>query len=204
MTDPNRLIGQKVDKYLVKQHIKRGGMADVYLAYDDGLDRNIALKVALPQFTTDPAFVERFRREAKAAARLRHPNIVQVYATGLTSDDDIYIAMEYVQGGTLTEMLYQLEQKGEVLTTAHALYLVRGIADALGVAHRAGIVHRDLKPSNILIREDGTPVLTDLGIAVIKDDPRLTRTHALMGTPNYMARNRQVVGRWTAVPTFTP
>ncbi len=187
MADPNRLIGHKVDKYIVKQHIKRGGMADVFLAYDEGLDRKIALKIALPQFTSDPAFVERFRREAKAAARLRHPNIVQVYATGVTPDGDNYIAMEYVQGGTLTEMLQQLEQRGEVLSVTHILTIVRRVADALNMAHLAGIVHRDLKPSNILMRPDGTPVLTDLGIAVIKDDPRLTRTHALMGTPNYMA-----------------
>ncbi len=187
MADPNRLVGQKVDKYIVRQHIKRGGMADVYLAYDEGLDRHIALKIALPQFTSDPAFVERFRREAKAAARLRHPNIVQVYATGVTDEGDNYIAMEYVQGGTLTEMLEQLAQKGEVLAISHVLAIVRSVADALRVAHQAGIVHRDLKPSNILMRPDGAPVLTDLGIAVIKDDPRLTRTHALMGTPNYMA-----------------
>lgn len=194
MTDPKRLIDKRVDKYLVKEHIKRGGMADVYLAYDEGLDRSVALKVALPQFTADPVFVERFRREAKAVARLRHPNIVQVYATGITAEGDNYIAMEYVPGGTLTDMLDRLEEKDEVLTTGHILALGRQVADALRVAHQAGIIHRDLKPSNILLRQNGNPVLTDLGIAVIKDDPRITRTDALVGTPNYMSPEQATGG----------
>lgn len=187
MSDPNRLIGHRIDKYLVQEPIKRGGMADVYLAYDEALDRHIALKIALPELAVDTTFVERFRREARAAARLRHANIVQIYATGATPNNENYIAMEYVPGGSLTDLLEQLDARGEALTTGYALALMRQVADALTVAHRAGIVHRDLKPSNILLRRDGTPVLTDLGIAVIKDDPRLTRTHALMGTPNYMS-----------------
>ncbi|MCA9972872.1 MAG: serine/threonine protein kinase, partial [Anaerolineales bacterium] len=194
MTDVSRLVGKHVDKYIVKEHLKRGGMADVYLAHDEGLDRPVALKVALPQFTADAQFVERFRREAKAVARLRHPNIVQVYATGVTPEGDNYIAMEYVAGGTLTELLDDLQQRGEVMTTAYVLAIIRQVAGALNVAHQAGIIHRDLKPSNILMRRDATPVLTDLGIAFIKDDPRLTRTHALMGTPNYMSPEQAAGG----------
>ncbi|HUM71219.1 MAG TPA: serine/threonine-protein kinase, partial [Chloroflexota bacterium] len=187
MADPNDLIGQQIGQYQVRQHLARGGMADVYLALDTDLQRQVVLKVLLSNFAQDSGFVERFRREAQAMAQLHHPNVVQVYAIGTTGARQPYIAMQYVPEGTLAEKLADLGRRKEILTTPYALALARQVADALAAAHRKGIVHRDLKPSNILLDANGKPLLTDLGIAVVESNPRLTQTNVLLGTPHYMA-----------------
>ncbi|MCA9936056.1 MAG: SUMF1/EgtB/PvdO family nonheme iron enzyme, partial [Anaerolineales bacterium] len=118
---------------------------------------------------------------------LDHPNIVQVYSTGLTPMNQPYIAMQFINGGSLGNKLKQFAEQGKLVPTEQALAIVRQIANALGVAHQAGVVHRDLKPGNILIRTDGTPVLVDLGIAAVQGGPKLTQTGNLIGTPNYMS-----------------
>lgn len=182
-----RLVGQQVDRYRVLSHLARGGMADVYLAEDVDLGRKVALKVMLDVLAQDSQYVQRFRREAQTVAQLDHPNIVQIYSTGLTPDGQPYIAMQYIAGRSLRDTLLDLRERGKLLPTGQALGIVRQIASALGVAHTAGVVHRDIKPSNILIRPDGIPVLVDLGIAAVQGGPRLTQTGSLMGTPQYMS-----------------
>jgi serine/threonine-protein kinase len=162
-------------------------MADVFLSLDTDLRRQAVLKILLANFAQDSGFVERFRREAQAMAQLHHPNVVQVYAIGNTNTRQPYIAMQYVAEGTLAEKLAELGRRKEILTTPYALALARQVADALAAAHRKGIVHRDLKPSNILLEANGKPLLTDLGIAVVESNPRLTQTNVLLGTPHYMS-----------------
>jgi serine/threonine protein kinase/formylglycine-generating enzyme required for sulfatase activity len=185
--DAQRLVGQQVDHYRIIKHIARGGMADVYLAEDTNLQRRVAVKVLLELLAIDTQFVQRFQREAQIVAKLEHPNIVQVYGVGKTSLGLPYIAMQYIDGGSLRDKLKQLAQRNKLLTTEQALNITRQIALALSVAHQARIVHRDLKPGNVLIRPDGTPVLVDLGIAVVGGGPKLTQTGGIIGTPQYMS-----------------
>jgi eukaryotic-like serine/threonine-protein kinase len=186
------LVGQQVDQYRIVRHIARGGMADVYLATDTDLKRKVALKVMLDILAIDTQYVQRFRREAQMVAQLNHPNIVQVYAVGFMPAEAggtqrPYIAMQFIEGGSLREKLQELAERGKLLTTEQALNIVRQVALALSVAHKANIIHRDLKPANVLIQPDGTPVLVDLGIAVAGDSPKLTQTGAIIGTPHYMS-----------------
>ncbi len=199
MIDPKAWVGKKIGHYVIQTHIQRGGMADVFLAADEWLERPSAIKVLFPTLSSDPDFVRRFQREAKTVARLRHQHIVQIYTTGVTDDGHYYIAMEYVPGGSLQDKLSKLAEEGTLFETITAIGIIHQVAEALSVAHKVGVVHRDIKPSNILLREDGTPVLTDLGIAQVQDKPGLTRTHALVGTPTYMspeqATTSQVDGR---------
>ncbi len=185
--DTKKLVGQQVDHYHIVEHIARGGMADVYLAEDLNLNRRAAIKVLLELLAIDTQFVQRFQREARTVAQLEHPNIVQVYGVGKTALGLPYIAMQYIDGGSLREKLKELAQRGKLLTTEQALNIARQIVLALGVAHNARVVHRDLKPANVLIRPDGTPVLVDLGIAVVSDGPKLTQTGGIIGTPQYMS-----------------
>ncbi len=202
--DAENLVGQQIDRYRILKHIARGGMADVYLAEDVDLKRKVAFKVMLAALSTDPQFAARFRREAQIVAKLEHPNIVQIYRTGLMPSQSAaiqqpYLVMQYIDGGSLRDKLQALADQGKSLTTEQALTITSKIAQALAVAHRANIVHRDLKPSNVLIRPDGTPVLVDLGIASVGSDSQLTRTGLIMGTPHYMSpeqvRGKVVNGR---------
>lgn len=187
------LTGQQIDRYQVVRHLASGGMADVFLAQDIDLERPVALKIMDASLATDQRYVERFQREARTVARLNHPNIVQIYATGLTPDGHPYLAMQYVAGRSLAERLAALVQQGRIMATSQVLDIARPIADALSVAHASGIVHRDLKPANILLHEDGKPVLVDLGIAATRGDARLTQTGAIIGTPHYMSPE-QIMG----------
>jgi serine/threonine-protein kinase len=186
-SNPNELVGQQIEQYEIHKHIARGGMADVYLARDVTLERLVALKIMLPALAANDDFVARFQREAQIVARLEHPNIVQIYSIGQTRTNRPYLAMQYIEGGSLQDTLAQLEANGELLDTHQALGIINKMADALRVAHEAGIIHRDLKPSNILIRLNGEPVLVDLGIAVVQGGPKLTHTGTLIGTPHYMS-----------------
>ncbi len=183
-----KLVGQQIDQYLIERHLARGGMADVYLARDVYLQRPVALKIMLPALTQDKELTARFQREAQAIAKLNHPNIIQIYTTGLTANGSPYLAMQYIPGGSLQEEMTQLAGNAKPLSTQRVLTLAEQVADALRAAHKAGITHRDLKPSNILLREDGTAVVTDLGIAAVQEaSARLTRTGHVMGTPYYMS-----------------
>ncbi len=185
--DAEHLIGQDIDRYQIIEHIARGGMADVYLAEDVDLERKVALKVMLDTLSIDSQFVQRFRREAQTVAKLEHTNIVQIYSFGLLSSNQPFLAMQYIEGGSLRDKLQELAERSKLLTTEQALNIARQIAQALAAAHNAHVVHRDLKPSNVLIRPDGAPVLVDLGIAVVSDGTKLTQTGSLIGTPYYMS-----------------
>jgi serine/threonine-protein kinase len=199
MADPQPFVGQQLDQFQIQKHIARGGMADVYLGYDVDLERKVALKIMLPVLATDEQFVARFRREAQTAAQLEHPNIVRVYAIGTAATGQPYIAMQFVDGGDLGQVIKEATARKQALTAVQALNYVRPMADALIAAHTAGIIHRDLKPSNILLRPDGIPIMVDLGIAAVQTGPKLTNTGTLIGTPAYMspeqARGAPVDGR---------
>ena len=193
------ILQQQSDQFYITDLIARGGMADVYLAQDVVLKRQVALKVLSPQMTMNRNANARFRREAETVARLNHPHIVQIFSTGRTQDKRPFIAMEYVRGGSLQKYLARLHAKNQRLNCVDALLITRQVAEALAVAHQAGVVHRDLKPSNILLRPDGTPVVTDLGIAAVQTEPSLTQTGNVVGTPHYMspeqARGQKIDGR---------
>ena len=160
-------------------------MADVFLGRDRLLDRQVAIKVLFPEFAVDPNFVERFRREAQAAANLSHPNIVNVYDWGKHSGT-YFIAMEYVDGRTLADIL---RSNGHV-TAKQAAEIASEVAAALGFAHEAGLVHRDIKPANILIGSNGQVKVADFGIARAMNAPtesNLTQAGAVMGTATYFS-----------------
>ena len=172
--------GSVVDnRYRVVRRIGGGGMADVWLAEDTHLQRQVALKVLHRRFLQDQEFVGRFQREAEHAAGLQHPNIVAVFDRG--SDGDVnYIAMRYVQGPTLKELI----DRG--LAPDQAVALVRQVLEGARFAHRNGIVHRDLKPQNVIVDEEGKAVVTDFGIARAGVS-EITQTGSVMGTPQYLS-----------------
>ena len=142
MLNPEQLVGEKIKQYRIDAHIDRGGMADVYLAFDENLHRQVALKIMLPAYAHDKQFVERFWREARTAARLDHPHIVQVYEISQTEGQRPYIAMQYIEGGSIKDKLNALD--GRPLPAEEALTIVQKVALALNVAHNANIVHRDI------------------------------------------------------------
>jgi serine/threonine-protein kinase len=173
------------DRYELERRLARGGMADVFLAHDQLLDRPVAVKVLFPEFAADPAFVERFRREAQAAAKLTHPNIVGVYDWG-EADGTYFIVMEYVDGRSLSECI-RAEGPLHPQRTAE---IGAEIAGALGFAHRNGVVHRDVKPGNVLLTRSGDVKVTDFGIAralAAGAEANLTQTGAVMGTATYFS-----------------
>ena len=182
----------EIPGYRLLRPLGRGGMATVYLAVQESVDREVALKVMSPTLLGDPQFGQRFQREARIAARLRHRNVVQVHDVAVHGDHH-YIAMEYLPKGPVL-------RKGDVPRgPAFALRVVCDIAQALDYASGKGVIHRDIKPDNILLREDGSAALTDFGIARASDGTRMTRTGAIVGTPHYMspeqARGQEVDGR---------
>ena len=177
------LVGQVLDgRYRVDARVAVGGMATVYRAMDTRLDRVQALKVMHPSLATDEAFVARFIREAKSAARLAHPNVVGVFDQG-TDGTYVYLAMEYVSGCTLRDVL---RERGALQPRA-ALDILEPVLAALGAAHRAGLVHRDMKPENVLIGDDGRVKVADFGLVRAVDSQTSATTDSILGTVSYLA-----------------
>lgn len=173
------------DRYEIERRVGRGGMADVFKAHDLLLDRTVAIKVLFPEYATDPAFVERFRREAQAVASLNHPNIVGVYDWG-RSGNTYFMAMEFVEGRTLSDIL---RQRGK-LSPEQAVDIAGAVSSALSFAHRGNVIHRDIKPGNILIGNNGDVKVADFGIARAIDaahDSNLTQDGSVMGTATYFS-----------------
>jgi serine/threonine-protein kinase len=183
------------DRYRLVDHLARGGMADVYAASDEVLGRRVAVKMLHANYATDEAFVQRFRREAQAAANLTHPNIVSIYDTG-KDGGNYFIVMELVEGRTLRDVV---RSEGPLLPR-RAAEIASEVAAALAVAARGGLAHRDVKPGNILLTDTGSVKVTDFGIARAWDDSEeLTRTGAVIGTATYFspeqAQGRPADGR---------
>lgn len=172
----------EIPGYYLKRTIGTGGMATVYLAVQESLDREVALKVMTPVLAADETFAARFRREARTIGKLSHPNIVQIYDVGTTADNHNYFSMQYLPGGTLKDRLSHPMDEMEVLR------IFTGVLKALGFAHELGFVHRDVKPENILFDVAGTPILTDFGIArALRSSTRITQTGMSVGTSRYMS-----------------
>lgn len=184
----------EIPGYRIEKEIGKGGMATVYLAVQESLDRSVVLKVMdRVQKTASDEMAQRFMDEGRIVASLHHPNIVTIYDIALTGED-LYISMEYVQGGDLKK---RMESH---VTPKMALDIIEKIGSALNSAHSLNVIHRDVKPANILFREDGTPLLTDFGIAKQTDfDKDLTSTGIFLGSPNYVspeqADGKRVDGR---------
>ena len=174
--------GQKIsDRYQIIKSIGEGGMANVYLAYDTILDRNVAVKILRGDLATDEKFVRRFQREALSASSLSNPNIVEVYDVG-EDNGEYYIVMEYVEGKHLKNLL---KKRGK-LTVPEVIDIVLQITNGLSVAHDSYIIHRDIKPQNILILDNGLIKITDFGIAVAMNATQLTQTNSVMGSVHYL------------------
>lgn len=173
--------GTWLGPYQILERIGRGGMATVYRAHHSALGRDVAVKVLPDFFAEDAEYQERFQQEALAVARLRHPNILNVFDFG--RDHGVsYLVMELVEGGTLSDRL------GAALDIQEVVAILKPLAAALDHAHAHGVLHRDLKPSNILIHKDGTPLLADFGLAKMADSLRkITASGIVMGTPEYMS-----------------
>jgi eukaryotic-like serine/threonine-protein kinase len=171
------------NRYLLSALLGTGGMAEVFLAHDRILDRDLALKVLKEHYAKDERFVRRFRREAQSAAALNHPNVVQVYDQGRAEDGRYYIAMEHMPGGSLKDLILRRGPLGP----AEAARLASQVADALHAAHGRGIVHRDIKPQNVLLDETGNAKVADFGIALAASRTSTSGTNLLFGTASYMS-----------------
>ena len=175
----NNLIA---NRYMILKHIGKGGMADVYCAYDTILKREVAIKVLKEELSNDPVSLERFRREANASTCLSHSNIVDIYDVG-DDGDKHFIVMEYIKGQTLKDLI----KKRGALYYPEAVFIMKQLCAAIMEAHRNGIIHRDIKSQNILIKDDGTAKVVDFGIALAHNAQDITSEDAVVGSVHYMA-----------------
>lgn len=174
--------GQKInDRYQIIRLIGEGGMANVYLAYDLILERNVAVKILRGDLATDEKFVRRFQREAISASSLSHPNIVEMYDVG-EDNGNYFIVMEYVEGKTLKSLI----KKRGALTLPEVIDIMLQLTSGIACAHDSYIIHRDIKPQNVLIQEDGRVKITDFGIAMALNSQELTQTNSVMGSVHYL------------------
>ena len=180
------LIGKEIGKYRITERLGQGGMAEVYAGIHTHLDRKVAIKVLHSYLLEGGDFVARFKREAKAVANLRHPNIVQVHDFDI-QEDLIFMVMEYVDGVNLHTKLVEVGNRGERMPIKLIGSIINDIASALDYAHTKSMLHRDIKPSNIMIDQDNKAYLTDFGIAKLLSDQKFTATGTLVGTPAYMS-----------------
>lgn len=174
--------GQLIDdRYKIIKSIGEGGMANVYLAYDTILEREVAVKILRGDLAEDEKFVRRFQREANSASSLKHPNIVEVYDVG-ESDGKYFIVMEYINGKTLKSLI----KKRGALTLEEVVDIMLQLTSAVSCAHDSYIIHRDIKPQNVMILEDGRVKITDFGIAMALNNNELTQTNSVMGSVHYL------------------
>lgn len=179
MNKMNKMIS---NRYMIVTSLGEGGMADVYLAVDTILNREVAIKVLRGELSNDPVTLLRFQREANAASKLNHPNVVDVYDVG-EHENRHYIVMEYVRGRTLKQLI---TQRG-ALDKKEAVDIMIQLTSAVDHAHENNIIHRDIKPQNVLVKDDGTIKITDFGIALAHDAVQLTQSDAVLGSAHYLA-----------------
>jgi serine/threonine protein kinase len=180
MITPGTMLG---GRYRLDERIASGGMGDVWRCVDDVLGRTVAVKILLPSLLEETGFTERFRVEARTMAAINHPGVVDVYDYGSDPRAGAYLVMEYVEGDALSRTLARVGR----LTPARTMALVAQAADALHSAHEMGVVHRDVKPGNLLVRPNGTLVLTDFGIARSAGAAQLTAAGSVLGTATYIS-----------------
>jgi serine/threonine protein kinase len=182
------LLGSQIaGRYRLDRRLGAGGMSTVFVALDQVLERQVAVKLLAEHLAEDEAFVARFRREALAAAKLIHPNIVQVFDSGQDEQTGRhYIVMEYVEGRSVADILRQHER----LSVDEAVDLISEACDGLDYAHRNGVIHRDVKPGNLIISRDEVVKLADFGIAKAAEDSRITQIGAVLGTAAYLSPER--------------
>ena len=174
--------GQLIDnRYKIIKSIGEGGMANVYLAFDTILEREVAVKILRGDLAEDEKFVRRFQREANSASSLKHPNIVEVYDVG-EDDGKYFIVMEYINGKTLKSLI----KKRGILTLEEVIDIMLQLTSAVSCAHDSYIIHRDIKPQNVMILEDGRVKITDFGIAMALNNNELTQTNSVMGSVHYL------------------
>jgi serine/threonine protein kinase len=190
MINPGTVLGQR---YRLDERIASGGMGDVWRGVDDVLGRTVAVKLLLPSLLEEPGFTERFRGEARTMATISHPGVVDVYDYGSDSAIGAYLVMEYIQGEALSRTLARVGR----LTAGRTMALVAQAAEALHAAHQNGVVHRDVKPGNLLVRPDGTLVLTDFGIARQAGAAQLTADGSVLGTASYISPEQAMGERAT-------
>jgi len=187
-----RLVGQTLSRYKITNLLGEGGMGAVFKARDVTLQRDVAIKIMHPHMASQPNFRERFLQEARTAARLDHPGIVQVYDFG-QENQLLFIVMNFIRGANLRQMMEDLKAEKKWLPLDESVQLIGQVAAAMHYAHRHGVLHRDIKPSNIMIEPEASnglpyrPILTDLGLARLMEGQRITRAGTSMGTPTYMS-----------------
>jgi len=174
------------NRYQIKELLGQGGMSSVYRAYDPQLRRDVAVKIIHPHLSDDPKFVRRFEEEAAAVARLRHPNIRQVFDSGHDADT-FYMVLEFLPGETLKERLNSYTQDNQRMPLDEVITITQQICNAVAYAHKNGVIHRDIKPSNVIISGQGEAVLTDFGIAKMVGIEEFTATGAVIGTAAYIS-----------------
>jgi serine/threonine-protein kinase len=177
---PDTMLG---GRYRLEEHVASGGMGEVWRGHDDVGNRPVAIKILLSSMSDDPGFVARFRAEAAAMSGINHPGVVRIYDFGSDAAVGTYLVMQYVDGEALSRTLSRVRR----LTAARTMALVAQAGDALQAVHQAGVVHRDVKPGNLLVRRNGTLVLTDFGIARGADAAQLTAPGSVVGTAAYIA-----------------
>ncbi|MBS1250849.1 MAG: Serine/threonine-protein kinase PrkC [Chloroflexi bacterium] len=188
------LVGQNLGKYRVLEPLGRGGMARVYQAYHPKLDRYVAIKVLRSDLEEDEKFLARFQQEAQSVAKLRHPNIIQVFDFDI-EDNLYYMVMELLAGDTLKTRLNDYRVQNQKMPLGETTRVMLDVLRGLAYAHKSGVIHRDIKPANILLTQRGEAILSDFGIAHIIGTTQHTASSTLMGTLNYMAPEQGLEGK---------